>query len=761
MKQRRVPGTRDITDGRVRWTGQPIRRREDARLLRGEGRYVTDVAPENCLHLVFVRSPHAYAEIRSLAVDEARAMRGVIAVLTAADLGPVGRAAVNPLVPGVRPRSFEPLAAEGVMAVGQPVAAIVATSAPAALDAAERVAVDYAAHDLPDGPGDERMAQRWTQGDVDAAFRAAAAVVRVEVRHSRVAAMPLEPRAAVAAWDDAAEQMIVWLPTQSPYRARDDLATILGIDADRLRVIAPDVGGAFGAKASLHAEDAVVAWAAWHLRRPVRWSGSRGEDLLAGTHGRGGALAGEMALDADGRMLGLRAEIAFPLGHWMPYSAVVPARNAARILPGPYRLPAVDIAMRGFVDHRAPLGIYRGAGRPEAAMLMERLVDEAARALGLDPTVLRQRNIVRADDFPWHTPTGQTLDSGQYEALIERVLALSDYPGLRRRQAERRAGGELVGIGLALFVEPCGEGWESAEIALGPDGTIRVATGSTAQGQGRETAVAQLAADALCVPLDRIRVRHGDTATAPRGIGALASRSTPIGGSALLRAADEFRQMAAARVAQLLQIPAGAVSFDGGVFVDRGSGRAIDWTALATAIAADPDAADLNISLQYRADGEAWSSGCCLAILSIDRETGVPTLEHLHCVDDIGTIVNPMLVEGQLIGGIAQGIGEALLERIVYDEHGQLLTGSLMDYAMPRAADMPPIALDSLHTPSPLNLLGAKGVGEAGCIGAPAAIVNAAVDALSPLGVRHLDMPLTSETLWRTLSAAGTKETLP
>lgn len=756
-----MPDTGNMTDDRVRWTGQPIRRREDDRLLRGEGRYVTNVVPENCLHLVFVRSPHAHAEIRSLAIDAARAMPGVVAALTAADLGEVGRAAVNPLVPGVRPLSFEPLAIERVTAVGQPVAAIVATGASAALDAAEQVAIDYDAHDPPAGPRDERMAQRWVEGDLDAAFRDAATVVRVEVQHSRVAAMPLEPRATVAAWDDAAGQLIVWLPTQSPHRARDDLAQILGVEVDRLRVIAPDVGGAFGAKASLHAEDAVVAWAAWHLRAPVRWSASRGEDLLAGTHGRGGALSGEMALDAEGAFLGLRAEIAFPLGHWMPYSAVVPARNAARILPGPYRVPAVDIAMRGYIDHRAPLGIYRGAGRPEAAMLMERLVDEAARALKRDPAALRRRNMVRAIDFPWRTPTGQILDSGHYEALIERVLAMADYPGLRERQTERRAAGDLVGIGLALFVEPCGEGWESAEIALEPDGAILVATGSTAQGQGRETAVAQLAADALGVPLDRIRVRHGDTATAPRGIGALASRSTPIGGSAVLRAADEFRRQAAARLAQLLQIDSCAVGFDGGVFVDRGSGRTTDWTSLAKAIAADPDAGELRVSLQYRADGEAWSSGCCLAALSVDRETGVPTLESLHCVDDIGTVVNPMLVEGQLVGGIAQGIGEALLERIVYDEHGQLLTGSLMDYAMPRATDMPPIALDSLHTPSPLNPLGAKGVGEAGCIGAPAAIVNAAVDALSPLGVRHLDMPLTSETLWRTLSAAGAKESQP
>jgi carbon-monoxide dehydrogenase large subunit len=751
----RVPDSREPTDRNIRWTGQPLRRREDERLLRGVGRYVTDVLPVGCLHLVFLRSPYAQAGIRSIDADAARGAPDVVAVLTAADLAAVGQATVNPLVPGVRPLSFEPLASQRVMAVGQPVAAIIATSVAAALDAADLVAVDYAPHDGPVAPGEERMAQRWTDGDVEAGFRAAATVVRVTVQHSRVAAMPLEPRAAVAAWDGDAEQMIVWLPTQSPHRARDDLAAIIGIAPDKLRVVAPDVGGAFGAKASIHAEDAVVALAAWQLRRPVRWSGSRGEDLLAGTHGRGGALSGEMALAADGTILALRAGVDFPLGHWMPYSAVVPARNAARVLPGPYRVPAVDIAMRGYLDHRAPLGIYRGAGRPEAAMLMERLLDAAAQTLQLDPLDLRRRNLIRASDLPWRTPTGQTLDSGDFEALLDRVQATAGYEALRRRQSERRAGGELVGIGLALFVEPCGEGWESAELDLAPDGTIRVATGSTAQGQGRETAVAQLVADALYLPPARILVRHGDTATTPRGIGALASRSTPIGGSALLRAADTFRAKAAALVAQLLQAEPTAVTFGNGVFLDRSGGRAMDWAALAAALAAEAGTQPLHVALEYRADGEAWSSGCCLAALSIDRETGVPCLESLHCVDDIGTVVNPLLVEGQLVGGIAQGIGEALLERIIYDAHGQLLTGSLMDYAMPRAQDMPPIALAGAHTRSPLNLLGAKGVGEAGCIGAPAAIVNAAVDALAPLGVRHLDMPLTPETLWRTLHAAG------
>ncbi len=746
-------------DSPTRWTGRPVRRREDERLLRGAGRFVTDIVPADCLHVVFVRSPHASADIRSIAVDDAKAHPGVVAVLTAADLGTTGKAGVNALVPGTRALSFETLATTEVSAVGQPVAAVIADTVAAATDAAELIAIDYAPRDRPIESGDEMMAQRWSTGDVDAAFREAAATVRVEVRHSRVAAMPLEPRATVAAWDEMADQMIVWVPTQSPHRARDDLALILGVDGERLRVIAPDVGGAFGAKASIFPEDALVAWATWHLRHPVRWGGSRGEDLLAGTHGRGGTLVGDMALDADGTIKALRADVAFPLGHWMPFSSVVPARNAARILPGPYRVPAVDIGLRGHLDHAAPLGIYRGAGRPEAAMLMERLIDEAARTLALDPLLVRRRNLIGAADFPWRTPTGQMLDSGNFQALLDRTLTLADEPDLRLRQAERRQAGEIVGIGLSLFAEPCGEGWESADIRLGGDGTIIVATGSTAQGQGRETAFAQLVADELGVAPERVVIRHGDTGTTPRGIGALASRSTPIGGSALIRAADEFRRKAATLVEQLLQVSPGAVVFDGQRFVDRHSGRTMDWAALAAALHGEAEPSSLRVSLQYRADGEAWSSGCCLALLSIDGETGEPHLENLFCVDDIGTIVNPLLVEGQLIGGIAQGIGEALLERIVYDEHGQLLTGSLMDYAMPRATDMPPIRHGTIVTPSPLNLLGAKGVGEAGCIGAPAAIVNAAIDALSPFGVRHLDMPLTAETLWRTLWAAGSKET--
>ncbi|MBL8671072.1 MAG: xanthine dehydrogenase family protein [Alphaproteobacteria bacterium] len=715
------------------WIGRSRLRVEDERLLTGRGRFVGDVAMPGCLHLAFLRSAYPCGIIKGIDASAAAAMPGVVAVYAAPDLRALGKAAVNPLVPGMQALPFAPLATGTVEAVGQPIAAVVAETAAAAHDAIEAIDLDCDAQAAASGADAAApIAQAWTAGDADAAFAVAAHVARVTVRHARLAGSPLEPRAALARWDAQERRLTVWLSTQTPHRARQDLAAILRLDPERVRVVAPDVGGAFGAKASLFPEDAVVAWAAMTLRRPVRWQGSRAEDLLAGTHGRGGTLEGALAFDREGNALALRARLAFPLGHWMPFSAAVPARNAARVLPGPYRVGALDVRMDARPSNTAAVGIYRGAGRPEAAMLLERLMDLGARQLGLDPSELRRRNLHPAHLQPRRTPLGETVDSGDHEGLLDRALALADYPALRARQASERAAGRPYGVGIGLYIEPCGQGWESAKLRLAADGRIVLATGSSAQGQGRETAYAQIAADILGIAPDRITVEHGDTATAPPGIGALASRSTAIGGSAVKQAASEF--LAEATAAGLKR---------------RGRGVP-DWDGLARALAAS--GAHLpSASLVYEAAGEAWSGGCCVAAVAIDRETGVPVVERLAWADDAGTVVNPMLVEGQLLGGAAQGLGEALLERIVYDRDGQLLTGSLMDYALPRAGDMPPVALASLATPSPANALGAKGVGEAGTIGVPAAIANAVLDALAPFGVAHLDMPLTSERIWRAL----------
>ncbi len=694
------------------WMGRAMPRREDDRLLRGQGRFVDDLSPPDTLHLAFLRSPFAAGEITQLDVAEAREAPGVIAVFTAADLAGLGVSAVNPLLPDVPPVPMQPLAAGRVAAAGQAVAAIVAQSEAAALAALDLILLDVTESpcDYPSHPA------HWGQR-----LERFSAPVVARVSHALVAPFALEPRAVLAVPE--AEGLTVWLAVQTPQRARDDLATILGLPKDRLRVVAPDVGGAFGGKASLMPEDVVTSFAAMTLGRPVKWRATRSEEFLAATQGRGAESSAEMGLAADGRATGLRAKFGFPLGHWMPHSALAPVRNAGRILPGPYAIP-VDVQASVALTEGPAVNIYRGAGRPEAAILMERLMDRAAQWSGLDPLEIRRRNLAPAPQGP---PVPDRPCSANFSALLDRLEAETDYTALRQAQSDRRAAGQVCGIGLALYVEPCGQGWETARISLLPDGRFQALTGSSAQGQGRETAMAQIAADALGVDPARIIVSQGDSAEMPEAIGALASRSTAIGGTAMWKAASALRAKAQAL-----------------------AGGAPDWATLAKTLAERGD--PLTAAHRHMAEAEAWASGAVLAEVSIDAETGVIGLDRVTWVDDAGQIINPLLVAGQLIGGAAQGIGTALMERIVRD-NGQLLTGSLMDYAVPRAADMPPIRLFSQPTISPANPLGVKGVGEAGCIGVPAAILNAVMDALPP-DTPDLSFPLTSEQVWRALTGA-------
>ena len=749
---------------RTQWVGRRMRRFEDAKLVTGKGSFVDDLRLPDGLWVEFVRSNYPRGRIVSLDTSQAENVPGVVAVLTAASLGLLGHAGVNHVLPDLRVLPFPVLAEAEVQAVGQPVAAVVATSPAAAVDAASLVETEI--EPLPLWHDEEPVYRhKWKAGDAEAAFASAAHVARVTISYERVAPVALEPRTAMAFWDDAEDLLTVWLSTQTPHRARQDLAVILNLDESKIRVIAPDVGGAFGGKASIYPEDALVACAAMTLKRPVKWRGSRSEDFLAATQGRGGAIQGELAVDAQGKFIGLRARLDYPIGHWMPYSAVMPGKNAARILPGPYVCRNIDIALEGHAENTAAMNIYRGAGRPEAAMLMERLADIAARELGIDPAEIRRRNLIAADAFPYATPTGERLDSGDYPRLLQEARGQSHYDDFVRTRDARRAAGEVCGIGICVYTEPCGQGWESAEVRLDPNGRLIAATGSTAQGQGRETSYAQIVADALRTLPEAITVAHGDTATTPTGIGALASRSTAIGGSALLKAAEEFREKARRCAARLLQADSEQVELTAeGFEVPVSVRRRLSWHDLGRIAHADAEIASefdagLRTHCVYESEGEAWSSGCCIATVSIDAETGVLKVERIVWVDDAGVVVNPMLVEGQMIGGLAQGLGEAMLERIVYDEAGQLVTASFMDYAMPRAVHMPELQLSKIETPSPFNYLGAKGIGEAGNVGVPAAIVNAAVDALSPFGVTHLDMPLTSERIWKAMQpgTAGTE----
>lgn len=698
-------------------------RREDPRLLAGRGAFVSSQRVPGLRHVAFVRSTVACGRLLGLDTEAARAMPGVQAVLTLADLGVVASPPVNLL--GEQPVLPQAALTDGqVRWLGQPLALVVAATAAQARAAAETVYADvdetppqgdHAGSDSDNGaapvhadvPDDRVLALHRSHGTMPAGGGRS---VQAEVHCPRVAAMPMEPRAAQLAFEHG--RLDAWVSTQTPARARLDLARAAGLAPEQVRVRAVDVGGAFGAKASVFPEDLLLAAAVVKLGGALRWQATRMEDLLSGTHGRASRLQGRLFIDEHGAPLALQAQGDFALGAWVPFSGLVPARNTARIVPGPYRVPAWDVHVQARLSNAPAVGIYRGAGRPEAVMLMERLADEAAHAAGIDPLDWRLRHAFGPDELPREGPGERWLDRADLPGLLREAADLIGYAGRRAALPARRARGECAGLGLSLYVEPCGSGFEAATLTAETDGRYTLATGSTAQGQGRETALATLVARELgCAP-EAVTVRHGDTATCPDGVGALASRSTPIGGSAALAACRALREQ-----------------LDGG--------------------AARP----CTVVRRDSVPNEAWASGCVIAAVAIDPATGALTVEQMAWVDDAGPAVHPALLEGQLRGGLVQGLGQALMERVVYDDHGQLLSGSLMDYALPRAADVPPLLLASRPTPSAANALQAKGAGEAGCIGVPPALLNAVHDALRGAGVdttqADLAFPLTSERLWR------------
>jgi carbon-monoxide dehydrogenase large subunit len=624
---------------------------------------------------------------------------------------------VNPVLASLEPYEFSVLPRDAVHFVGQPVVAVIAESALQARQAAARVVLKL--RPLPAIVDWQQDASPFTRVNFQkGSCPTTPPMAESDLHLPRVAAVPMEPRHCAVQWSTSNQSMSVWIGSQTPSRAQADIAAVLGLPTDRVHIMTPDVGGAFGARASVSPEELALALLARHLESlgpsiTLRWRSTRSEDFVAGPHGRGSRLQGALWVSPQGSVLGLRAQLHFTLGAWLPYSSMVPLRNAARILPGPYAIQQVNIQGLATRSHAAPVGIYRGAGRPEAAILMETLIEQSARRIGIDPMECRRANLVRSDAMPYLTATGEQLDSGNYVALLDRACEQFNYSSERHYQHQRRQRGEWVGIGAALYVEPCGQGWESARVDWLEDGHVRVASGAPAQGQGHATTYAQLAAKTLGCDPAQIEVIMGDSQRCPEGIGALASRSIAIGGSAILQACNRLLQM-------------------------RQQGQPLPLSAE-----------------EIYSSQEAWASGCVIVRLCIDIETGAPSIERLVWVDDAGNILQPELAHGQLVGGAAQGIGSALLERLVYDQQGQLLTGSLMDYTLPRADQMPPIEIESLCSPSPLNPLGAKGVGEAGCIGVPAAILNAARDALSPIGEFDLQFPLLPEQLWRILMQAN------
>src|SRR3954471_5962463 len=676
-----------VTSGR--YVGQPVRRREDERILRGRSQYLDDVRLDGTLHMAFVRSPHARARVLGVRVPP-----GLVA-FTAADLaGTAPPRADGP--PGVELAGAEHplLARDEVRYVGQPVAAVVGESRALAEDAAERVEVDYEPLAAVVDPRAAEPLLRWerTGGDVAGAFAGAAHVVRTDHVIPRLAAVPMETRGALAAYDG--ERLTVWTSSQGAHRPRAQLVQTLGRPEDGIRVIVPDVGGAFGSKGTLPVETPLVALAALKLGRPVKWVEDRRENFLSAPQGRGVRGSVELALDADGRFLGLRGRLLADLGGYLLASTAIPAHTMAMLLPGAYDIPAVSVTLTGARTDKVPTAPYRGAGRPEAIYLIETTVDAAARELRVNPAELRRRNLVR--EFPYRTALGWTYDSGDYERCLDRALELVS--------PERSRGEDvLVGTGVAVAVERSAGLWERAEVRLHEDGAV-VRVGSTPSGQGHETLFAQIAAERLGLEVERIEVLMGDSAGLPESIGSFASRSTAMGGSAVALACDEARGRAEAG-----EEPVGSTRFE---------------------------------------SDQAFTSGACAAVVAVERSTGRVTVRRIAAVDDAGRIVNPLLAEGQVIGGSAQGLGTVLTEEVVHDEDGQPTTSSLLDYGLLTAAEVPPMATEFVETPSPLNPLGAKGIGEAGTIGTPPAIANALADAL---GGRHVDPPFTAEKIWRAL----------
>jgi carbon-monoxide dehydrogenase large subunit len=756
---------------------------EDPRLLQGQARFVDDLQLPGLLHLAFVRSPHAHAEISGRDVGAARGAPGVALVLTGLDLSGLAPKPMTVAPAGYRVPPHTPLAVDAARYVGQPVAAVVAADRYGARDAADLVEIAYRPRPpvldpvealRPGAPRvhaalDSNLAfeHGYTAGDVEGAFRRAAHVVSGRFVHQRVAPLPLETRGCVARFEGG--ELTVWISTQMAHHVRAELAVVFGLPEPRIRVIAPDVGGGFGCKGGLYDDELVTVAAALRLGRPVKWIETRSESLLATVHGRGQVHEAELAVAADGAFLALRVRGVADLGAHPETFSASPPLLTTRLVTGAYRIPAAQVSVRGAYTHKTPTAAYRGAGRPEAAYVIERLADLAAEALGQDPVEIRRRNLVRPEDFPYRAPSGLTYDSGRYEVTLDRALELGDYAGARALQAAARREGRLVGLGFSTFVETAGTGpsralmfagWEYGAVRVEASGRVVVVTGTSPHGQGTATTFAQIVAGELGLSLEDVTVLHGDTAVVPGGFGTGGSRGVAVGGSAVYLALQSVKTKARRIAAHLLEAaPADVVLEDGRLHVKGSPGRGLAFRDVAReahrASRLPPDVEPgLEASTYWDPPDFTVPFGAYLVMVEVHPDTGQVEILRFAGVDDVGHVISPVLLEGQLHGGIAQGLAQVLWEEVVHDESGQCLSGSLMDYAAPRADDLPDFRLATTVTPTPVNPLGAKGVGEAGSVGAPPAVMNAVLDALRPLGIRDLDMPLRPARVWAALQAA-------
>jgi carbon-monoxide dehydrogenase large subunit len=761
--------------------GQSVPRREDPRLLRGEGRYLDDVTLPRETRAVMVRSPHAHARIRSIDVRAAAQMPGVLAVLTHADWAADGLGTLPCDVPRKRrdgrpmyvPPRF-PLADGRVRHVGQCVAMVVAETLAEARDAAERVAVEYEplatvteaakardAKALWDDCADNEALfhEAGNAKATDAAFARAAHVVRQRIAIPRIAANPIEPRGAIGAWDAGERRYTLHAGLQRPWLFRRNIACeILKVPETDLRVIAGDIGGSFGLRGSIYPEMVLVLFASRRVARPVKWVADRTEGFVADDHARDNLTDAELALNADGKFLALRVKTQANLGAMVSFRGAGPPTSNLGTLAGVYTFEAANVAVAGLLTNTGLTSPYRGAGRPEAALVVERMVDIAADELKLDPVELRRRNLIPPSAMPFKTALTFTYDSGRFADGLDKALHLADYAGFaaRRKDSERR--GLLRGIGVSYSIESAagGEGMEGCEIRFDPSGTVTLLTGSISHGQGHETVLTQVLCDRLGLAPESVRVIQGDTDKVTFGVGTGGSRSMTMAGSAVVMASDKIVAKGRRIAAHLLEAAEADIAFADGTFTVAGTDRKVSLAEVARASynpARLPK--DIEIGLferaTYTANVSNFPNGCHVVEVEIDPDTGTTRIVRYSVVDDVGTVVNPLLLEGQIVGGIAQGVGEALMEELVYDREGQLVTGSFMDYTMPRAADFCDFAMEENPVPTPTNPLGVKGAGEGGTVGALPAVINAVVDALSARGVRHIDPPATPEKVWRAL----------
>ena len=778
--------------------GAPVRRKEDQRFITGKGQYTDDINRPGQAYAVFVRSPHAHANIKR--IDTAAAMKspGCLAIYTGADIATdkVGGLICgwmihskdgSPMKAGAHPA----LAQGKVRYVGDHVAVVIGETLAQAKDAAERVTVDYdplpAAADVTTAQNagqaqvhaeaPNNTVYQWHLGDkaaVDAAFGNARHVTKIDLVNNRLIPNAIEPRAAIGDYDSGNDSLTLYTTSQNPHVARLVLAAFIGLAPEhKLRVIAPDVGGGFGSKIFIYAEEVVCLWAARKIQRPVKWTGDRSEAFLADAHGRDHATTAELALDGDGRILALRAKTKANLGAYLStFASSVPTYLYAPLLSGQYNIPAIYCEVDGVYTNTAPVDAYRGAGRPEATFVVERLVEVAARQTGQNPAEFRRKNFITS--FPHQTPVIMAYDTGDYDASLRKALELSDYAGLAARKAESAKKGMKRGIGFSAYIEACGIApsaavgslgagvglWESAEVRVNPTGSVEVLTGSHSHGQGHETTFAQLVSQKLGIPIEQVTVVHGDTDKVQFGMGTYGSRSGAVGMSAIFYAADKVIAKAKKVAGFVLEVPEDTVDFKEGIFSSTATNKTLTFpeVALQAYIAHKFTGAQLEPGLKEGAFFDptnfTFPSGVHICELEIDPETGATRIDRWTAVDDFGTLVNPMIVEGQVHGGVAQGVGQALLEGAVYDKNGQLITASFMDYTMPRAGDLPSIKIAMTSTPCPSNPLGIKGCGEAGAIAAPAAVVNALTDAL---GHEDIAMPATPLAVWRAAQKSPTK----